>query len=644
MKNKDIFKKLVYLEGGDKKWHVAVSKTGDSERWLQHILPADADAPNIENDRKSSTFMVIIGLVLLFMVVLSGQLMNLQMLQGSGSLALAEGNRVKERVIRAPRGIIYDSKGVPLVKNIPNYDLSITPSDLPLDQNNKNQVIRKASEIAGVPFEDIRSKITVDNEHSPQPVLVLKNLDKDKSILLESKINDLPGVHLDVNPIREYLDGGLLSQTMGYVGRISETELEKNQDYLMTDYIGKSGLEREYESILRGVPGKERVEVNSTGMNEKTLGKVDPIPGQNIRLSIDFGLQQKMAAELQVQMKKAKVNNAAAVAINPQNGQVLAMVSLPTYDNNLFAKGISEKDYASLLNNPDKPLLSRTTSGEYPSGSTIKPFVAAGALEEGTITESTTVNSTGGIKVGDFSFPDWKSGGHGTTNVLKAIAESVNTFFYAIGGGYGGITGLGPDRIKSYLQKYGFDAYTNIDLGGEAKGSIPDPDWKLRTFNEPWYLGDTYHMAIGQGDILVTPLQLANATASIANGGTLYQPTLKAAILDGSGKVVSETKPAVIRSNFLKTSTVDVVQRGMRQTITAGSGRSMNTLVKPVFGKTGTAQYGPNESKSHAWFITYGPSPTPSIAMSILLEGAGGGDVYAAPVANEVYKWYFANR
>ena len=644
MKNKNIFKKLVYLEGGDKKWQVASSKTADSERWLQHILPANAEAPNIENDRKSSTFMVVLGLVFLSMLILSSQLINLQMFKGKNNLVEAEGNRVKERVIRAPRGIIYDSKGVPLVKNVPNYDLSITPSDLPLDQNKKNEVIHKVAEIAGANYDDIRSKITADNEHSPQPILVLKNLDKDKSILLESRVSDLPGVHLDVNPIREYLDGGLLSQTMGYVGRISESELTKNSDYLLTDYIGKSGLEKEYESILRGVPGKERVEVNSTGVNEKTLGTTNPIPGQNIRLSIDFGLQQKLTTELQVQMAKAKVNDAAAVAINPQNGQMLAMVSLPTYDNNLFAKGISQSDYNALLNNPDKPLLSRTTAGEYPSGSTIKPFIASAALEEGTITESTTVNSTGGIKIGDFTFPDWKAGGHGVTNVLKAIAESVNTFFYAIGGGYGGITGLGPERIKAYLDKFGFDAYTNIDIGGEAKGSIPDPEWKLRTFNEPWYLGDTYHMAIGQGDVLVTPLQMANATTVIANGGTLYQPTLVASVLDGNGNVVENKQAKVMRSNFLKDSTIDVVRRGMIQTVTAGSGRLLGTLAKPVAAKTGTAQYGPNESKQHAWFITYGPTDKPTIAMSILLEGAGGGDVYAAPVANEVYKWYFANR
>jgi len=644
MKNKDIFKKLVYLEGGNKKWQVATSKTGDSERWLQHIMPADADAPSIENDRKSTTFMVVLGLALLAITVLSGQLANLQMLNGKNSLAQAEGNRVRERIIRAPRGIISDVRGVPLVKNVPNYDLSITPSDLPLDSAKRDEVIRKVAEIAGVKYEDIRSKITPSNEHSPQTILVLRNLDKDKSILLESKIIDLPGVQLDVNPIREYLDDGLLSQVMGYVGRISEKELATHPEYSLTDYIGKSGLEKQYEDILKGTPGVERVEVNSTGVNEKTLGTTNPIPGQNIRLSIDFELQKTLASQLQVQMTKAKVNDASAVAINPQNGQVLAMISLPTYDNNLFANGISEIDYNKLLNNPDKPLLSRATAGEYPSGSTIKPFIASAALEEGTITESTTVNSTGGIKIGDFTFPDWKAGGHGVTNVVKALAESVNTFFYAIGGGYGDITGLGPDRMKAYLDKFGFDAYTNIDINGESKGSIPDPDWKLRVFNEQWYLGDTYHMAIGQGDVLVTPLQMANATTVIANGGTLYQPTLVASVLDGNGNVVRDVTPTVARPNVVKKSTIDVVQRGMIQCVTSGSGKLLSTLAKAVAAKTGTAQYGANNAKSHAWFITYGPTVNPTIAMSILLEGAGGGDVYAAPVASEVYKWYFANR
>lgn len=644
MKNKNVFKKLLYLEAGNKKWQVANSKTSDSERWLQHILPADSEAPNIENDRRPTIFMAVFGFTLLAMVLLGGQLINLQLIKGTSSLVLAEGNRIKETIIRAPRGIIYDSKGIALVKNVPNYDLSITPSNLPLDQTKKDEVIRKTAEIAGVTYEDIRSKITTDNEHSSVAILVLKNLDKDKALLLESKIADLPGVSLDVNPIREYLDNGLLSHVLGYVGRISGDELEENTDYSLTDYIGKSGLEKEYESILRGTAGKLMTEVNANGEDEKSLGTVDPVPGQNIKLSIDIELQNKITEELKKQMALAKVNCASAVAINPQNGQILAMVSLPSYDNNLFAKGISEADYSNLLNNADKPLLFRALSGEYPSGSTIKPFVAAAALDQGTITESTTVNSTGGIKVGDYTFPDWKAGGHGITNVVKALAESVNTFFYAVGGGYGGITGLGPDKIKEYLMKFGFSNYTNIDLAGEAKGSIPDPDWKLRVLNEPWYLGDTYHMSIGQGDLLVTPLQMANATTTIANGGTLYQPTLIASVLDGSGNVVKNTVPSVLNSNFIKASSLEVVRKGMRQCVTSGSCRLLNTLSKPVAAKTGTAQFGANNSKSHAWFITYGPTDNPTIAMSIILEGAGGGDVYAAPVANEVYKWYFANR
>ena len=644
MKNKDIFKKLVYLEGGNKKWQVANSKTGDSERWLQHILPADAEAPSIENDRKPSTFILILGISLVAILILAGRLLNLQLIDGKVSLAEANSNSVHETVIRAPRGIIYDSHGIALVKNVPNYDLSITPSDLPLDQTQKDDVLHKVADIVGMKYDDIRSQITKDNEHSSQPLLIEKNLDNDTSLLLESKLSGLPGVHVDVNPIREYLDSGLLSQVMGYVGRISGDELNKNIGYLLTDFIGKSGLEKQYEKILKGTAGEDRYEVDSTGKNEKELGTIDPIPGDNLKLSIDFELQQHLTTALQTQMAKAKVNDAAAVAINPQNGQVLAMVSLPTYDNNLFAKGISTADYNLLLNNPDKPLLSRAIAGEYPSGSTIKPFIASAGLEEGTITESSTVNSTGGITVGGFTFPDWKVGGHGITNVLSALANSVNTFFYAVGGGYGGITGLGPDKMKAWLDKFGFDAYTNIDISGEAKGSIPDPEWKLRVLNEPWYLGDSYHMAIGQGDVLVTPLQMANAITAIANGGTLYQPTLVASILDGNSNVLKNILPTIIRTNFLKPSTIDIIQRGMIQCVTAGSCGLLRNLPKQVAGKTGTAQYGPNNSKEHAWFLTYGPTDKPTIAMAILLEGAGGGDVYAAPVADDVYKWYFANR
>ena len=639
--NKNIFKRITGLENNKKKWQVASSKTIDSEKWLYHVLPADAEAPNIEVGRKTTPFLVVIGLGLLLFIIIGGRLFTLQVINGNKSLQEAEGNRVREKVVRAPRGIIYDTKGVPLVKNIPNYDLTIMPSNLPFDKKQREAVLEKVATLSGTPLSDVKKKITEKGTNFTQSILISKNITKDTAILIESQLSDLSGVRVEVNPIREYLDSGLLSHSLGYVGRISENELKNNQDYLLNDYIGKSGVEKSFERYLRGVAGKEQVEVDSKGRNEKILGSTVPLPGDNLKLSIDFELQKKITESLQKEMQIAKVSKASAVAINPQTGEILAMVSLPTYDNNLFANGISEADYNKLLTDENKPLVFRPVAGEYPSGSSIKPFIAAGALEEGTITESSTVNSTGGIKIGEFTFPDWKAGGHGVTNVLKAIAESVNTFFYAIGGGYQNIKGLGPEKMKSYLEKFGFGNYLGLDILGESKGSVPDPEWKERVKAEQWYLGDTYNMAIGQGDILVTPLQIANATAIIANGGTYFEPHFVSSILDGNGKEKEKISPKVVKSSVISTMTDDIVRRGMRQTVTSGSASSLKNLPVEVAGKTGTAQFGPNNSKQHAWFTSFAPYNNPTIALTVLLEGAGGGDVYAVPVANDVYKYYF---
>jgi penicillin-binding protein 2 len=645
MKNKDIFKKLVGLEGGNKKWHVATSSTVNSEKWIYHILPADAEAPNIEDDRRPSTFLIISSFSLLFFILLSGRLFNLQILEGKDKLAVAEENRVHEDIIRAPRGIIYDSKSTALVKNIPNFDLSIIPGDLPRKAEERNNVFRKLSEITGMDENEMKSKINTDNQYSVLPVLIEKNIDKDKSLLIEANLPELLGVKVEVNPIREYLDNGLLSHLMGYVGRISEDEYKKMKtSYGMNDFIGKTGLEKYYEEKLKGINGKDKSEIEASGQQAKDLGVEQPIPGDNLKLSIDFELQRKVTESLQKSMEKAKVTKASAVAMNPQTGEILAIVSLPTYDNNLFAKGIGDNEYKKLLSDPDNPLLFRAISGEYPSGSVIKPYVASAALEEKTITESSTVLSNGGIKVGEFSFPDWKPGGHGVTNVTKAIAESVNTFFYAIGGGYQNIPGLGPEKIKQYLEKFGFDNYAGIDVPGEVKGSIPDPEWKERVKGESWYLGDTYHMAIGQGDVLVTPLQIANATCAIANGGKLYKPRVVNSILDANGNTKTSYQSEVINNQVVSPETIDIVKRGMRETVTAGSAKSLNSLPVEIAGKTGTAQFGPNNSKQHAWFSSFAPFNNPTFELTVLLEGAGGGDVYAVPVANDIYKWYFRER
>ncbi|MDO8507506.1 MAG: penicillin-binding protein 2 [bacterium] len=642
-KRKNVFKGLVGLEGGNKKWRLSEPKTRDSEKWIYHILSADREAPKIESDRTIKPFLIIGTTCFLLFMIMAARSAYLQIFQGNQHKILAEENRNRGNVIRAPRGIIYDRNHVKLVKNTPNYEATVIPSELSRDENERKNILSQAATALSIPLEEILKKIDEKGLNYTQPILLKENITKDDSFIIASK--GLKGINVPVNPIREYLDGGLLSHAMGYVGRISEEELKDKKDtYMLTDYIGKTGLEKSYEDVLRGKDGSQKYEVDSTGKVVKFLGVEEPKLGNSVVLSLDYGLEQKLADTMKKVMTNVKATKATAIAQDPRTGEILAYVDIPTYDNNLFSKGISGTDYSNLLNDKDNPLLARGISGEYPSGSVIKPFVAAGALQEGTINESSTVNSTGGIKVGEWTFPDWKAGGHGVTNVIKAIAESVNTFFYAIGGGYGNIKGLGPEKIKHYLDLFGFDKETGLDIGGESKGSIPDPLWKEKVKNEDWYLGDTYHMAIGQGDLLVTPLQISNATCAIANGGKLYKPHFVSEIVDENDKVLEIKKPELASQNFISPENLEIVRRGMRQTVVAGSARQLNTLPVPISGKTGTAQFGPDMKAYHGWFTSFAPSDNPTIELTILVEGSGGGDVTAVPIAKEVYQWYFGGR
>lgn len=649
-RRKNIFKPLIGVDA--KTNQVSSHQSSKSERWLFGILSADREAPSVEEEKPFRRFYSFFAIILFVFILFFGRAFYLQIVKGQESLRLAQENRFRIQTIRAPRGILYDRNKTPLVKNIPNYEVTVIPTDLPVMESERQLIYQNLSGIIKLSPAEIK-KIAESKEESvfddeklkyTQPILIAKSVSRDISLIFESKQSALRGFYVGINPIREYLDGGLLSHAIGYVGRISEQELEQNRDYIMTDYIGKSGLERSYENIIKGIDGEERIEVDSSGEVIRTYGQKDPILGDNIMLTIDFGLQQKLAEELKKQMDIAKVKKATAVAVNPQNGEILAYVSLPSYNNNLFASGISVADYSKLLNDDGTPLLDRVSQGEYPSGSTIKPFLAAAALEEGKINTKTTISSTGGITIGQWIFPDWKSGGHGTTDVFKAIAESVNTFFYAIGGGYKNINGMGPETMKRYLEKFGFGNYTRTDISAGAKGHIPTPAWKEEVKGEAWYLGDTYNMSIGQGDVLVTPLQMVNALASIANGGTIYKLHFLKAILDADGNVKGEKSSEIVSQNFISGNSLSAVRAGMRQTVTAGSARSLSTLPVAAAGKTGTAQYGPNNSKKHAWFQSFAPYDNPTIAMVVLIEGAGDGSTYASPVARETLKWYFGQR
>jgi penicillin-binding protein 2 len=328
------------------------------------------------------------------------------------------------------------------------------------------------------------------------------------------------------------------------------------------------------------------------------------------------------------------------VAIDPRNGEIRALVSLPSFDNNLFSGKMSQEDYSKLISDPDKPLFNRAISGEYPPGSIIKPAVAVAALSEGVITPSTIIDGLGGsLNIGDYHFGDWKA--HGPSDVRLAIAQSNDIFFYTVGGGYGSIQGLGMDRMKKYENLLGLGSKLGIDIQGESDGLIPSTDWKIAKFGERWYTGDDYHCAIGQGFVTVTPLQIADYIAAIANGGTLYQPRIVSKIVNGNDTINNSS--VVIRDKFISPDIIKVVQEGMREAVTSGTAQTLKDLPVDVAGKTGTAQFG-SENKTHAWFVSYAPYENPELAMVVLVEGGGEGNSSALPVTKDVYNWYFSRK
>jgi penicillin-binding protein 2 len=356
-------------------------------------------------------------------------------------------------------------------------------------------------------------------------------------------------------------------------------------------------------------------------------------------------LQRDVETLLQQGLEKVKSGRGAVIVMNPNNGELLALVSLPSYDNNDFAKGISSMEYSDLVANTDRPLFPRATSGLLPSGSTFKLIVAATALAEGIISPSTSIVSTGGVRVGRWFFPDWKAGGHGVTNVTKAIAESVNTFFYVIGGGndaFPNIHPLGIARIAEYARKFGLGKRTGVDLPNESEGFVPTPEWKEEQRNESWYVGDTYHVAIGQGDILVTPIQVARYTAVFANGGHLTTPRLVSSIIGPAGQ--ETVLPSSLSAEPIVSPTVvKSIREGMRQAVTQGSARSLNVPGWNVAAKTGTAQWHPTK-EPHAWFTSFAPFDKPEIVVTVVVEEGGEGSGVGAAVAKAIYTRYFTGK
>ncbi len=580
------------------------------------------------------------GTVFFVIALLALRIFYLQIVKGSYYGELSRENRIRSIVIKAPRGLIFDRNGKKLVNNVPSFDLIAIPVDVPKDKNEKDKEIEEIAGIFNMNNQNIEVIVGSQDSNSLNPVLIKENVSQDEALIFSEKHARFAGFMLDETSVREYKDGEYFSSAIGYSGKINKTELAEHPDYFMTDYIGKSGIEYGWEKNLRGVNGKQEVEVDSTGNLKNNFGVDPPIAGADLTLGVDMDLQKKLQDSLKTKLEETGTKTAAAVAIDPRNGEILALVNLPSYDNNLFSEGISAEDYQKLISDPDKPMFNRAISGEYPPGSTFKPLVAAAALQEGTINAGTTLDCPAAINIGSYRFPDWKT--HGLTDIRKAIAESVDIFFYAIGGGWGDIPALGIDKIKQYADKFGLGYKLGIDIPGEASGLVPTQKWKQDNIGEKWYLGDDYHCAIGQGFVTSTPLQIANYTAAVANGGTVYKPHLVSSVKKSDG-TEEKISPVVLNKNFISAANMQIVREGMRQTVTSGTAQPLKDLPIEVAGKTGTAQFG-GENKTHGWFVSFAPYDNPTIAMAVLVEGGGEGFSTAEPVTKDVYQWYFGGR
>ncbi len=597
----------------------------------------------------------------LFLLLIFTKTAWLQIAKGDYYYAMAEGNRIRVERIEAKRGIIYDRNYLPLVRNKANFLLYVVPADLPRDKSRLNNIFNELSQILpNFNYTDAQKKveeIDLNSLTSYLPVFLADNIPYETAMLLYLKTESWPGVVLTTKIRREYMYSGSLykksadenedlyllslSHILGYTGKINAAELKNyGNDYLPIDYVGKMGVESFWESELRGQSGKKQIEVDALGKEKKIIDEIPPEDGKNLVLSLDVNVQLKTEQILLDHLSKLGLTRASVIILDPRNGEIISLVSLPAYNNNVFARGITVSEYKTLISHPDRPLFNRAISGEYPSGSTIKPIISAAALQEGIISERTKILSTGGIKIGQWFFPDWRMGGHGLTDVRRAISQSVNTFYYYIGGGYKDFKGLGVERIDAYARLFGLGVQSGIDLAGEASGLVPDPEWKKETKGEKWYIGDTYHLAIGQGDILVTPLQVADYTAVFANGGSLYRPHLIRQFLSADDKFLAKVENVPVRKNFIDNYNIEIVRQGMRQGVVSGSSRRLSALPVAVAGKTGTAQWS-SKKPPHAWFTGFAPYKHPEIVITVLIEQGGEGSDTAVPVAQDILKWYF---
>ena len=564
---------------------------------------------------------------------LTARLYDLEIVRGDYYHQLSEQNRIVRLPVPAERGGIVDRSGYVLARNIPGFAVSVIPVDLP--RTREEELSQRLGSLLDVSSESVGADIRAQRIRNPyEPVRISKTpVPREIALVVTERAELFPGVRVDPESIRFYADGTLYAPVIGYTGPITEQELAtlSASGYLPDDDLGRTGIEDVYEQYLRGTYGWREIERDAAQREIKTLALQRPTVGNTISLTIDDRLQKLIDGELRKGVEEDKFTQAVGVAMNPQNGEILAMVSIPGYDNNMFARGITQPELDALNADDRHPLVNKAIGDRYPAGSTFKMVTGLSALSEGTATRDTLVNvSASSFSVSGTTFFDWRA--HGPLTFVTGFAHSSDIYFYTLAGGSPmapNVRGVGPDAIAKYARMLGFGAPTGIDLPNENGGIMPDPQWKLATFDEPWTIGNTYQEAIGQGFVAVTPLQLLNAYAAVANGGTLWQPHLLKQVTDSAGKNVPI--PA------WKSQKLDMTQENLRllresarRVVTIGHAYMPNLKI-PIAGKTGTAEFGSSTGKDsagrnklgfHNWFVSFVPQadntdPTAQIAMVI---------------------------
>ncbi len=554
-------------------------------------------------------------LVIGIFLILCFRLWQLQVLEGTKYRKMSEENRLRIVKIPAPRGIIYDRNGTPLVKNVPFYSVSMSPDtsrDIDIDGLSKLLDIKK---------DDLAEKLNNKNNSQFMPIKLKQGLTFQEIARIEARRSDFPGLFIETDWGREYPFGKVAAHLIGYLGKITSAQMNNPelQHFSSEMLVGQWGVELLYDEQLRGIPGERVIEVDALGRELRMIQEKAYAKGHDLNLSIDISIHKAI--------ENAFGEKAGAfVAIKPDSGEILALESIPSFDPNVFSRGVSSKEWKALMEDPKKPMLNRALQSQYPPGSTFKIITAVAAMEEAAITPETRIYCTGGISYGRWTFGCWRKGGHGYVDFHKGIVESCDVYFYELG------KRLGIEKIAKYATALGLGSETGIKLVKERAGLIPSVQWKKEHRGLPWYLGDTFISAIGQGFVTATPIQMALMTATFANGGHVYRPSL----------VRGDYSP--VRTVALKPETIKRVKEGLADVVNAGNGTAQGarSSLALIAGKTGTAQVAAKRKGAlsgrfmdHAWFVAFAPVENPEIAVAVFVEHGGGGGAVAAPIAKK---------